>query len=350
MKTNGWGKLASIYIGTVIGAGFASGQEIIYFFSVFGVKGIWGIMIATVLFSIIGAVVLNRVHNRKIKSYEDFIFPIFGKKLGKVIEIIITLFLLTGFCVMLAGSGAVFSQQFNLSYNIGIYTMSIATFLTFIFSVRGIAAVNTVLVPILLVGIVSIGSMVILKEGFSLSNYQGADITSTGNWVTSAFLYVSYNSISAIVIMTSLFTIIPNNKTAIKGGVFGGIGLGVLASFILIPTLIKYTDIQGLEIPMIKIADIIGSQGGIVYSFVLWFSMFTTAVSNGYGCIKRLSYIFKIKPNIMACMFCILTMPLAKIGFANLVSTLYPLFGYLGLFMIISIIGNFLIKQLKFKI
>lgn len=350
MKTNGWGKLASIYIGTVIGAGFASGQEIIHFFSIFGFKGIWGIGLATVLFSSIGAIVLLRVYSRKIKGYEDFIFPIFGKKLGKIIEIIITLFLLTGFCVMLAGSGAIFSQQFNLSYNIGIYLMSIMTLLTFMFSVKGISTVNTILVPILLIGIVTVGLMIILKEGFVYSNYVGADITNTGNWVTSSILYVSYNSISAIVIMTSLLSIIPNKKTAIKGGVLGGLGLGLLALFILIPTLIKYTDIQGLEIPMIKIAEVLGNHGGFLYSFVLWFSMFTTAISNGYGCIKRLSHIFKVKQNLMACMFCILTMPLAKIGFANLVSTLYPLFGYLGLFMIISIIGNFIIKRVKIKL
>ena len=350
MKTGGWGRLASIYIGTVIGAGFASGQEIIHFFAIFGIKGIWGIGIATVSFSVIGAIVLLSVYNRKIKGYEDLIFPIFGKNLGKVIEIVITLFLLTGFCVMLAGSGAIFSQQFNLSYNVGIYIMSIATFLTFIFSVKGISIVNIVLVPILLIGIVSVGSMVILKEGLIFSNYEGASITNTGNWLTSAILYVSYNSIAAIVMMTSLLTIIPNKRTAIKGGLLGGLGLGLLAVFILIPTLIKYTDIQGLEIPMIKVAEVMGSKGGILYSFVLWFSMFTTAIANGYGCIKRLAYLFDTKLNIIACVFCICTIPLAKIGFTNLVSTLYPLFGYFGLFMIISIIGNFLIKQLKFKL
>lgn len=34
-----WVKIASIYIGTVIGAGFASGREIIEFFGIYGLKG-----------------------------------------------------------------------------------------------------------------------------------------------------------------------------------------------------------------------------------------------------------------------------------------------------------------------
>ena len=37
-------KVAATYIGTVIGAGFASGQEILQFFSVFGNMGILGLI------------------------------------------------------------------------------------------------------------------------------------------------------------------------------------------------------------------------------------------------------------------------------------------------------------------
>ena len=34
-------KVAATYIGTVVGAGFASGQETLQFFAVFGVRGFW---------------------------------------------------------------------------------------------------------------------------------------------------------------------------------------------------------------------------------------------------------------------------------------------------------------------
>ena len=40
-------KIAFTYIGTVIGAGFASGQEILRFFSVYGAYSIYPILIAT---------------------------------------------------------------------------------------------------------------------------------------------------------------------------------------------------------------------------------------------------------------------------------------------------------------
>ena len=58
--------LASVYVGTVIGAGFASGQEILQFFGKHGYKGILGVMVITVLFSLLGALDLNTVYTRKI--------------------------------------------------------------------------------------------------------------------------------------------------------------------------------------------------------------------------------------------------------------------------------------------
>jgi len=346
-KVRSWDKLASIYIGTIIGAGFASGQEIIQFFGVFGYRGIFGIILATILFSIIGTVVLLKVYKDRLKGYEELIIPIFGEKLGRVIEIIITLFLFLGFCIMLAGSGAIFHQQFGFSYNIGIYIMAALALITFVFSVKGISIVNTLLVPLLLVGIITIGIIVILKEGFIFSNFDGIRIAATGNWITSAILYVSYNSISAIVIMTSLFSIISNERDAIKGGILGGLGLGLLALFIMIPTLILYTDIYTLEIPMLKIAEHIGTKGRFIYSFILWCAMFTTAIASGFGCIRRISKLTKLNHNLVALVFSFITMPFAKLGFSNLVITLYPFFGYMGLFMLLYIFGNFLSKRIK---
>lgn len=347
MKDRGWNKIATIYIGTVIGAGFASGQEVIQFFGVFGYKSIMGLLLATILFSLVGAIILLKVYNNKIEGYEEYIRPVFGRKLGGIIELIITTSLFVGYVVMLAGSGAILHQQFGLSINIGIYLMALLTFTTFIFSVKGISAVNSILVPILLVGIVLIGTRVIMKEGLNFSNYHGATFTKTGNWATSAILYVSYNTITALVMMTSLLSLVNNRRTAIKGGVLGGIGLGVLAIFLLIPLLIYYTDVHTLEVPMLKVAESLGERIKYFYGIILWCAMFTTAIASGFGCIKRVSSTIKVNQTFVALIFCSITMPLAKIGFSKLVSTLYPIFGYLGLIILISIVATPLISLIK---
>lgn len=335
---NSWKELASVYIGTVVGAGFASGQEIIQFFGVYGYKGIYGVIFATILFSIMGAIVLSKVFKNKITSYSEYITPLFGRRISKIMELIIISYLFIGYCIMLAGSGAVFEEQFNLPFNIGIYVMAFLCFLTFIFSVEGISFVNKIVVPFLITGIIVIGSVVILKEGIVFSNFVGASITKTGNWVTSALLYVSFNSISALVILTSILPIIDNERQAKKGGIFGGLGLGAMAIFILLPILILYTDVFSIEIPMLKAAGILGQWSGYMYSAILWLAMFTTAIGNGFGCINRFIRAFKKNQLFTSANFCIISIPLAKVGFSSLVSMIYPLFGYLGLFMLVYII------------
>lgn len=333
-----WKELASVYIGTVVGAGFASGQEIIQFFGVFGYKGIYGIILATVLFSIIGSIVLSQVFKNRITSYSDYITPLFGRRISKIMELIMISYLFIGFCIMLAGSGAVFKEQFNVSANIGIYVMSLFCFFTLVFSVKGISLVNKIVVPFLIIGIVFVGSVVIVKEGFVFSNFCGVSMTKTGNWFTSALLYVSFNSIPSIVILTSLLSIINSEKQAIKGGILGGLGLGAMAIFILLSTLILYTDVYTIEIPMIKAAQLVGGWGGYMYSIILWLAMFTTAIASGFGCINKISVLIKGNQLFISAILCIIAIPLAKVGFANLVSIIYPLFGYLGLFMLVYII------------
>ncbi|RKD32062.1 hypothetical protein [Thermohalobacter berrensis] len=347
MKNKNWLKLASIYIGTVIGAGFASGQEIMQFFIVFGYKGLFGIILATFLFSILGSSVLLNVYRNKIDGYEKFLTPIFGKSLGKITEIIIIIFLLAGYCVMLAGSGAIFKEQFNISYNIGIYLMALVTLITFLFNIKGLSTVNTILVPILLLGVILTGGISILKNGFQISNFSGGEIAKTSHWIISSILYVSYNSITTVVIMSSLLPIISDKKTALKGGIFGGLGLGVLALFIGVPLLGYTTDINGLEVPMLKIAENLGNNGSLLYGIILWGAMFTTALSNGFGFIKRISSLLKVNQPIFSIIFCISAIPIARIGFTKLIITIYPLFGYLGFIIFVFIVGRFFIKEFK---
>ncbi len=55
---------------------------------------------------------------------------------------------------MISGSGAIFKEELGLSYNFGIIIMVILSFIVFLFSLEGLSFVNTILVPILIIGII----------------------------------------------------------------------------------------------------------------------------------------------------------------------------------------------------
>ena len=52
-------KIASIYTAIILGAGFASGQEIATFFTRHGSSGLIGILISGVIFSTVGYIILD---------------------------------------------------------------------------------------------------------------------------------------------------------------------------------------------------------------------------------------------------------------------------------------------------
>lgn len=213
-------EIASVYIGTVIGAGFASGQEIIQFFTSYGSKGIYGILLAGVIFSLLGWAILEIVYVRKINDYRNFIHLMMGEFLGNIMEWIVALFMFIIFCTMLAGTGALLRQQFHIPMQVGIFLMAGLSVIVFMYDIKGIIIVNYILAPLLLIGGILLGIYIIVFRDVAVfSSATSIFRLITRNWITSSILYVSYNTITAVVILTGLLPIIHSKKEA-KWGAF----------------------------------------------------------------------------------------------------------------------------------
>ena len=331
-------QIASIYVGTVIGAGFASGVEIMSFFGRFGIYGFLGIAIATLLFFVIGSVILTISYERQTTSYDELLKILFPSSICTAIDILILLFLLSGYCIMLAGSGALFKEQFGLNYIFGVIIMTIFCLFTFLYSIRGVSIVNTVLVPVLIIGILYIGIFTFVKNGSNLAFINNVPNKFSFNCISSALAYVGYNMIPALVILSSIGFSINKKSTAYKGGLLGGIFLGLLAGFILLPCLIMYSKILTCELPMLYISSKISFFGKSLYFLILFCAMFTTAISNGFGFVNRLSYVINMNEKLLFVLFAFLSIFFSLFGFSNLISVLYPIFGYMSLFIIILVL------------
>lgn len=336
IKNKNWIKIGSIYVGTVIGAGFSSGREIIDFFGVYGINGIWGIVISGILFSLLGSLLLLKIYNNKIIGFDDLMSRLFGEKFSFIIKIIISLALYTGFSIMLAGSGVIFKQELGISFNIGVVFMMVASFIVFLYSLEGLTFINTMLVPILIIGIIFTSFYLGGIRGYDFTGIESVRYTLKGNFLTSSFLYFGTNSLLIIVVFSSLLPLINNRKTAILGGISGGVILSILGISILTSMFIYYNEVSTLDIPMLSISNYISSNYRKLYAIVLWIAMFTTALANGFGFINR----FNNKKNmgLKIGLFCLSTIPLTKFGFANLIAVIYPVFGVIGFAIILIVL------------
>ncbi|AKL97359.1 hypothetical protein CACET_c39330 [Clostridium aceticum] len=349
--------LANTYIGTIIGAGFASGQEILQFFGIYGKYGILGVICATFLLGFITFKVLKNVYHKKIHNFEEFIAYYYHKKISSYINVLMAFFLLAMYVVMLAGSGAVAEEHFQIPAIYGILAMTFLNFIIFTFGIKGVTKANSVIVPFMIVVIFFVTFLIIkdnrllfsglhtktfldLREVAAMNmkiNMKEAFLVNQ-RWLWSAVVYASYNNITLIVIMTSLLPFIYDEKAAKQGILLGSIGLGFMALLILASLLTLYTDIIGLEVPMVAVARSLGKIPKQVYSITLILAMFTTSIANGYGSILSFSFITGIKKEWIIILVCTITIPLATLGFKNLVMFFYPLFGYIGFFFISTIL------------
>ncbi len=333
-------KVGSIYTATVIGAGFASGQEIAKFFLVYEQRGFYGIILSGLLFALIGYIVLNRVYSHRIRNYDEFLFPMTGWLMGWIVEIISILFMVSVFFIMIAGSGSLVSDTFYIKMEYGIFIMSFICMLILLADIRGVVGLGTLITPVLITGIIAIGIYIIVTRDISVFNSGNILTGLTKNWVSSAIVYVSYNSILSVVVLSGLFPYLKSRKVAGLGGIMGGAMLCVIALIIYLALYIFYPATIHSEFPIMSVLVKYNTAITKVYSLVLWLAMLLSAVTSGYCITERIGSKLKLKQKYTAVIICGVAIPFSSMGFSNLIAAIYPLFGYMGLFMVILILVN----------
>ena len=66
-------QIAAVFIGTIVGAGLASGQEITQFFSTYGYVSFWGILICGIIYIVISSIIISISLKHKLSSYTELI-------------------------------------------------------------------------------------------------------------------------------------------------------------------------------------------------------------------------------------------------------------------------------------
>lgn len=316
-----------VIIGTIIGAGFASGKEIFTFFNVYGFWGLFGLLISAIFMGLVIYKTFYIIINYNIKTFSDFINRVITKSsfLHSVLQNIMNVFLFISFIVMISGFSAYFSQEFNLSPYFGAIFIAILCFITFTKNIDGIIKINKYFIPFLLLIILFLG----LKNiaAFSFKTYYSTN--TFYNWLISAIFYASYNLIILIPILISLKNFVKNIITAKIVSLITIFFLFFMSSIIFFLLNYYFNEIQNVELPTIYISSISGNMFKYICGFVILGAIFTTAISSGYAFLTNLNIQSKKVYLLIAFFICFVSILLSNIGFANLVNFLYPILGFL---------------------
>ena len=295
-----------IYIGAIVGAGFASGTEIAVFFGLDS-SG-FAIPVAGFLFMLSSYRVFTDLNKYDIDSYSHYLkektyvfAPFFS--------IMSALFCCASYGIMVSGVNTVFE---NYNFRFGGLIFAVICFVIFMWDLKGIEIVNLISTPIIIIGMILAGAR---------------SIPVFANQALKTTYYVAYNMLSCLPVLCSFKAYINNKKQAGFVAIISGLILTLLMLIVNIATPMDYG-----QMPMLTVAKNSGLD--TFYSIILILAMLTTAVSSGFGFIKST----KIKPLYSNIILFLTSVIMLSFGFASLVEKIFVFFGILSTSLLIFVI------------
>jgi len=370
--------LAFLLVGTIIGAGFASGREILSFFGtdngvpliIAPLTGLF-IFLVSVLFLSVGA---------KVKS--DNIGAVNVKVCGKA-HIAADMFLLfnglVSLAAMLAGTHALFSMvrpawQAQIFFipipPVSVYSLAVGIIcvLVVVKGLKGLLRGNSVIVPVIIITIVIICAAVIFRaparpaEGTTLGAVTGYEGVRSGfnlrerlNWINFGMVFGGFNIRSVIMVLAyvsmnmmlaaTVFTTINqySKKQIIAASAIAAVAISLLMFFIVL-ALNKY-NFDG-AMPLLQNAQNISQALFYVAIAAVAVSVFTTMMTAMAGLNAWLKPLVGGRGRFSIALILLAGLIVAQIGFENVVGVLYPIIGALGAVYITACI-IFTVRQSK---
>ncbi|HLR19487.1 MAG TPA: hypothetical protein VK115_06150 [Staphylococcus sp.] len=350
--------IGSTLIGIIVGAGFSSGQEILQFFTSFGMGGILAAIVSTALFAYIGMVLVWLGSKFKAESHNDVIHKLtggswFGRILAWVIDIVLVIALFGFGVVMLAGGGSNFEQQFGIPAVVGTLLMVVLVLLFGMMRVDNVVRVIGNITPLLIVTILIVAIYCLFTMSGSLTSLDELAKTHTSavpHWFISGVNYVSLNISLGATMAIVMGGNEKNPKIAALGGLTGGLVLGIMIMISHLAIFSKIETVGDLPLPMLGLVNDISPILGIAMSIIIYLMIFNTCLGMFYSLATRFTENETKQFKIFYTVVILIGFGVSFAGFTDLMTFFYPFIGYLGLVLIaVLVYAPFKVRKLEKK-
>ncbi|MDU5143344.1 MAG: hypothetical protein E6230_14285 [Paenibacillus dendritiformis] len=323
-------QIAFTYVGTVVGAGFATGQEILQFFTKYGWIASFTIGVSSLIFLFLGTKLMLIAQQIQARSYEDVNHYLFGSRIGGWVSIFAMIVIVSVNGVMLAGAGSVFVQQLNFHYQTGLLLTIVSAYFIINRGMSAILSLNSLVVPTMLVF-----TVMIVTQTLHMPNAGRVfTITTDTSWYaawTAPLLYSAFNLAMAQAVLVPLGASMPNKRIIRIGGAIGGVLIGILLLAGHLALSVHMPGIQQFDIPMGEIAHSLGMTIQLIYVLLIFSEIFTTFIADLYGITLQLHQRTGVPKKLITAVIMMICFTISQFGFRNLISFLYPLFGMFSL-------------------
>ncbi|MBE7363754.1 hypothetical protein INS43_00885 [Corynebacterium aurimucosum] len=344
--------ISMAFIGVVVGAGFASGQEALQYFVAFGNMGLWGVLLASALMIITGVAILQLGSYFQADEHTAVYDKISGPIVSRVLDwgTLATLFSI-GF-VMFAGGGSTLNQQFeSVPVWVGGAIMLVLVLLVGLLDVDKVSSVIGAITPFIIIFVVlATGYTIIVTDvdWSSANDFAVNDVESPlSNWWLAALNYTGLNVMCAVSMSIVIGGNILDNRAVGVGGLIGGFFYLLLLALLVVSLYMVAPDVYHQDLPVLTLINNVNPILGYFMTFIIYGMVFNTAIGMFYAMGKRLT---RKKPKLFYPVYagaCGVGFILSFVGFKQLVSSVYPILGWIGLLMIAVMVISWITQRDK---
>ena len=306
--------VAMLIIGTIIGAGFASGRELVSFFgnriSPFtAVLCGMAIFVLSVVFLFIG----SRLRSTNVSEV--------NRKLAGRAHVVVDSFLLVNNFIVLAGMLAGMDSLGNLVLKIrpawSILSGALCVFVV-CRGIKGLLNCNSLVVPLIIVSMIFVCAYSAAGGGMPVREFQSKTLL-------TLVVYVCMNMMLASTVLTTMGEM--SKKQIFVSSAIAAFIMTVLILLLILA--LNNNPFESADMPVLEMARKISPIVFGLILVVIAVSIFTTMLTAMSGLVAWFSSVFGSRL-YSAVFVLLLALALSNLGFSNLVGYLYPVIGVLG--------------------
>lgn len=345
VKHFSWGNVvtfAGAVIAYLIGSGFATGQEILQYFTSYGYWGVFGTGLLVLILITYVNVEFITVGFVKQFPRPRMIFRYYcGKLLGTFFDYFSILFIFMSYMVMVAGAGAVVQQHYGLPNAVGGISLALLAAVTVFFGLNRLVDVIGKIGPVIVFIAIALGISAILQNpaGIAQGNAALADLVLTrasSNWVLSGLSYVGFCMLWLAAFMTAMGSTANSKREAGLGGLAGGVLFSLACVIVALGLLANILKVNATEIPMLYLAENFSRPLATGFSIIILAGIYTTSVPLLWSVTSRFfpdkSRNFKYLTIALAALGAILGL---LVPFSKMVNIVYVINGYVGIVLLV---------------
>ena len=337
--------VAFAYVGVIVGAGLASGQDLLQYFLSFGAPGLIGIAALGVLNIIFGVVALQLGSYFRSGHHDDVFECITHPVVRRVIDVVLVF---SGFAmgfVMLAGAGANLEQQFGLPAWAGSAVCAGLVILTAFLDFDRIMEVIGVFTPMIVIAII-----VLVIYSLVTPHPSMAELNATATQVTPALPNLWFSTINyfALCVVNGIGMAFVLGGSVLRIGearLAGRIGGTIVALVIGGDALALYLNmdrIWDVNVPALEIARTIHPWFAFVYTLIIFALIYNTVFSLFFATARRFSGGSTKRMRIVLVGVVALGYTASLMGFKKLIGGMYPIIGWLGVALLVVLAAGWL--------